>query len=279
MVRYLIDILSFFYDFNNVYIFYKNSFSIFFSYKEKHYIIKRLDYVNDDIKFTQQFPFFHRIINNKFGDIFSFYNNKRYVLLLVSIINDRKVDLYDFMILANMKVNHYIDYNKYYSFVWLHKKNYFENFYKDKDYVVEYISGLSRNAIEYSKSVNYKNITFGFSFDRILKDISLINFWDPTIVKIGPVVNGIAEYIKTLYFEYNYYIDINLLFEFGFSYDDYILLISRLLFPTYLYDSYGNSNCEIFISKSIDYLKYVYRIIMQIKNRYNNVPMIDWLRN
>lgn len=279
MVRYLIDVLSFFYCYTGVDIISEDSISLHFSYKGKNYILKMLDRINDEIYYTQQFSFFHKIIKNKFYESFSFYDNKRYVLLLVSIVNNRKIDLYDFIILSNMKLKHFIDYNKQYSFIWLHKNNYFEHFYKYKDYIVDYISGLSQNAIEYSKLVNYRNVTFGFSYDRFLKEIYLINFWDPTLVKIGPVVNGIAEYIKTLFFEYNSFIDFELLLEFNFTYDDYILLISRLLFPTYLYDSYNSNNCELLVSKSIEYLKYVFKIILEIKNRYNNVPIVEWLKS
>ncbi len=242
--------------------------------------MKKIDKLNNVVFYTQSYPFFHKLIKNKYNEIISSYDNNRYVLMHVKIENDRKIDFQDLQLLFSLNINHNginLKQKNYYV-IWNKKIEYFEKYYGNEDYIVNYIVGISMNAIQYCKKINYNNITYGFSFNRFYKTMRLIKFWDPTNLDYCPIVNGIAEYIKELFFFYDEQIDINYLFDFNLTIDDCYLLISRILFPTYLFDNY-NIKVEYLISKMDNFIKYIDNIIFEIKKRYKDVSIIKWLND
>ncbi len=271
------EILSFFYNIEDVEFIYENKGKYFFVYKDNNYVLKEINNINNILFYTQINAFFHKIIRNRNNDLISLYNNKEYIMMYIKIKNDRKIDIQDLLILSNLNVNYMYYDNKNYYYLWNKKIENFEKYYGFDDYIVNYISGLSMNAIEYCKNIDYKNITYGFSYNRLQGKMNLFNFWDPTNLEYGPIVNTLAEYIKELFFFLNKKIDITNIFDFNFTIDDYYLLISRLVFPTYLFDSYNKENITVLVNKTTEFFKYINNIIIEIKKRYENVPIIKWL--
>ncbi len=271
------QILSFFYNMYSYKIISESNNRIIFLFENNYFMLKEIEKVNSFISFTQKVSFFHRIIKNKYNEIISFYDTKKYLLMYIKIKDDRILDLQDFKIISDYKINDSHFEKKNYYILWNKKNNYFKEYYGSDDYIANYINGIALNAIQYCKNINYNDITYGFSFSRLHNRMNIISFYDPTNIDYCPIVNGIAEYIKELYFFYNEVIDISGLFEFNLTINDYSLLISRLLFPTYLYDYYKNEEIYNIINKIKSFNNYINHLILEIKKRYNIVPLIKWL--
>ena len=101
-------------------------------------------------------------------------------------------------------------------------------------------------------------------------------------IVISSPIKGIAEYIKENFF-IGKPLEIETIGNLNLNYDESILLISRLIFPTYFFDLF-NSQSQInsaLIEKIITlipkYENYLSEIIDIIKKEYNDIPLINWI--
>lgn len=148
--------------------------------------------------------------------------------------------------------------------------------------------GMAENAISYVK-YNFKHEKSDslLLFYLCHKRVNLDNLFHPKNFVIDYYSREIAEYLKYLFFS-NKYKDISFykFFEsFSFSYNDYILIYSRLIFPSYYFDVYDNIvnnrlqeiDLRPFILRMSEYnafLNYIHSVIC----KFVEIPSIEWIK-
>ena len=184
----------------------------------------------------------------------------------------------DILAISKMKINKRVD--KDYFKIWKNKIEYIEKYCNNKyiinDYDYYYYIGLSRIALNLVKNINYFNISYGVSINRFNNINNIYN-----LRQYGPTVNTIAEFIKQDFFYNNRVVDITKIDELDLTNDDLLLLISRLLFPTYYFDMLNeiDSNYKIILTRIVEYIEYLKHIIFEIKKRHNNMPFAESIVN
>lgn len=148
--------------------------------------------------------------------------------------------------------------------------------------------GMAENAISYVKyNFQYEKSNSHLSFYLCHKRIDLNNLFHPKNFIIDYYSREIAEYIKYLFFsnkykDKNFY---NFFKSFYFSYNDYILIYARLLFPSYYFDVYEDivnnklqeKKLKLIIFKIREYnifLNYIHTIIC----KFVEIPSVEWIK-
>ncbi len=276
-------LLKYYYNFNCNLI---KKYDGFFEYKNNKYIFQKINKIDlNMVGETKRFNCFFKIINNINNKIITEYNSELYVLLCINLKKNRIVNLNDIFFISSLNVNVRKYTDKNYQKLWERKIDYFENFLLFNNRLYDYINwnfyvGLAENAINYCKNINYNEIRYGMTYSRFNNIKTLYDLLNPINIQYGPVVNNISEYVKYLYFYENKEIKCISLFEMNLSSMDYRLLIGRLLFPTYFFDIFNNGlnylQYGMISSKINDYIKYVKKIINEIKKRHIDMPSIEW---
>ena len=171
-----------------------------------------------------------------------------------------------------------------YFYLWKKKLSFLEKYYKENNrtdnYDFFYYKGLSELALRLMKTINYNNITYGSSINRF-DDINLFN--DLYIYsRYGPIINTVAEYIKYEFFN-NRRVEYEKIFDINLTKEDYYFLVARLLFTTYYFDLIKNNkiitNYDYIVNKIESYIVYIKDIIMSIKKRHNDMPLLEYIVN
>lgn len=234
---------------------------------------------------SQRIPFFHRIVYNKYGFFSSSYLNREYILFKIIIKKNKYISFSDILFTTNL----FRDYNSF-NFVSYHEKwgkklLYIKEFLKNEQFNdADFFLGIGELAYNVSKFVNYSQLTIGLSYKRFFYDFTFFDLYNPCNVKIGPIVNSIAEYIKYQFFILNYdkiLSEMLLLFDMKLTDADFIFLIARLYFPTFYFDILKENNTETIriIDRVELYLDNLKSFIIETKKRNYNIPCIDYLIN
>jgi hypothetical protein len=179
--------------------------------------------------------------------------------------------------------------------MWKTKIDYYEkqvNNFKNKfpllNKTIDYYIGLGENAISFL--VNNKIIISNYvlAHKRIYNNYSSFDFYNPLNFILDSRVRDFSEYIKSEFFYNNITVDIfkNYLDYLNFTKDEYILLFSRLLFPTYYFDLYDEivngkldeNKIKNILNKNNDYilfLKNTFYYVIYAKKI--NIPNIEWI--
>ncbi len=242
-------------------------------------ILQKINYVRE-----------YKIIYNIYGEIFTKVSNDWYVLFQHL---DNKYNLLG-NLLHPINVSKLVSVNNpiLWSYLWSKKIDYyeyqFEHISEMYPLILEsfnYYVGLAENAISYF-SYNLHSME---SFDVFLchERISYSKYFNPLNITIDYYPRDIAEYIKFLFFSNNYkdFSFLNFFKYLNFNYNDYILLFSRLLFPSYYFDVYDcvvSQKCdERELSKIIflvnDYYAFLQNIY-QLICTFIKIPSIDWIK-
>ena len=219
--------------------------------------------------------YLHKIINNKDNNVITRIDNEDYILLKTEHVS--RIDINS---IINFSVNVNTDEKKNWAELWEKKVDYYESSvgkYKDMDVleVFPYYVGLSELAIRIYKE-NTEEVTYSICHNRLSNEI---DFYSPDNIIIDYKVRDIAEYIKYSFFndilneEELFYMLSNIYMKNG----DYILLYSRLLFPTYFFDSLeNNEDVKIYSSKINQYERLLNKIYYILNAKYR-IPKIEWL--
>lgn len=241
--------------------------------------------------------FTNDIVLNKNNQIITMVNNVPYVLLKDNTINKR-INMNDILYLQNNSINIYNDkllFRNNWITLWEIKIDYYESRLKEIDNkypllsnTLDYYIGLGENAISYLVNNNIKVNDLVLSHKRIKMDDSSFEFYNPFNYILDSRVRDFSEYIKSLFFKdmitfenFEGYLNIS-----NFNKDEYILLISRLLYPSYyfdLFDDIVNNNedeniIKNVINKNNDYILFLKNTFYYIiyKKRIN-IPIIEWI--
>lgn len=242
----------------------------------------------------------HEIVINKDKQVITMVNNIPFVLIKLCRYKNDKVFLNDINYMQHMTFN--IEYDKSllrtdWVKLWSDKIDYYEYQINQlgKKYPIlcdslSYFIGIGENAISYivNNSKNDLNMQLVVSHKRIKISDGSFEFYNPLNFVIDSRVRDIAEYIKNAFlsdtfdfYEIKSFLSINRL-----NNNEYVLLFSRLLFPTFYFDIYDdiiNNNLNEdkianIIKKSPEYENLVFNIYKYIVyDRKVNLEPVEWI--
>ena len=176
-----------------------------------------------------------------------------------------------------------IDYLEY-------QRNHLKN--RDKTLLTsfDYYIGMAENSVSYFnsaiKSVKPTDIDRLSITHRRIYSLNYNNYYDPLSIVIDHESRDISEYLKYIFLKDEY--DINTLKRFfdslNLSQYGYLLLYSRMLYPSFYFDSYENivnNNKSVkelvkIIKRSSEYEEYL-NTIYKLINRKIKIPKVDWV--
>ena len=298
------NIINYYYNLNIMEIYDINN-GFYFNYNDNSYIfvkynrqLNELDSIyNIYIDMKNKKLLVNDIVINRNNQIISMIDGIPYILIQDNTKNT-KISLNDILYLQNNTMNVSND-KKIYRTDWIKmwelkidyydsKTNELSNKYSLLNETLDYYIGLGENAICYLiyNPVKINNIVL--SHKRTSVYYSTFDFYNPINFVLDSRVRDFSEYIKDMFFhqaitfdEFKKYID-----YMNFTRDEYILLISRLLFPTYYFDLFDliiNENIKEekiknVLNKNNDYiifLKNTFYYIIYTKKI--NIPFIEWI--
>lgn len=234
----------------------------------------------------------YEIILTKDNDILFMYEKEYYVLMKIPKIKNRIItynDIVSFSYLPNMNVKKLDKSN--WGFNWANKIDFIEyqfsqmsNKYKIIDDSIDYFIGIWENAVSYYNDNNIGTLKKYICHKRVTYDMDLLEFFNPMNFVIDYKERDIAEYLKSYVLNNNYSKDIIDKYLITRSRESIILLISRVLFPSYYFDLYEDiillgkdeSSLEEVISKRNNILYLIDFIFLKYKNF--NITSIDWIK-
>ena len=283
------------YNFDNMYYFNSDNNNYYFMiYSRNIEDIKFLLDLNVELKNRRVLT--NDIVLNKFNSPITIVDNIPYILIRENIIN-KQIDINDIFYIQNNTVN--IKCNKSLIrnnliLLWENKIDFYERKISDlnrKELIynsIDYYIGLGENAISYLINNNAKINNYVLSHIRINILRGSLDFYNPINYVIDNRTRDFSEYIKDLFMIDK--IDKTLLFTYlnymNFTRDEYILLISRMLYPSYYFDLidriiFNNENekiLESIINRKEEYLDIIRNIYIHANNiRRINIPYIEWI--
>ena len=220
--------------------------------------------------------FIYKIKKNIFNRYETIIYSKKYILVNV----DRKI---------NLNLEHllplYVNYNQKedikWTVLWKRKVDYYESMIEkigDKEIknLFPYYIGMCENAIKYFDENVENDYSICFSHERLY---SSIDFFCPDNLIIDCKARDLSEFVKYSFYKGSFNLDDFIYFieKIFLKKDDYIMLYSRLLFPTYFFDCIEfNKNILLFSSKVNQYEKLLSDIIFEL-NKKVNIPFIEWI--
>lgn len=177
--------------------------------------------------------------------------------------------------------------------LWINKIDYYEyqmNQFKKKYSLLnssfKYYSGMTETAIMLVGMVDKKLYDTYIEHNRIYKNSSSLDFFNPLNMIIDVKVRDIAEYFKQQFFYFDNpiisvknYIDYEKL-----SNEEAILFFARILYPSYYFDIYDEivqdkskeNKINMILDKTNTYEKFIEEVYAYLKAIYN-IPEIEWL--
>ena len=175
------------------------------------------------------------IVYNKFGQNYTFYNSKYYVLI--------KKKNYSFSIsYLYYPISFYSSYINWRN-QWIKKRDYIYNYYltiKGKYNIIDESISYYLTLFDYSIY-----LLKGFSFDSIVSiqhnKMIIDDYFNPFNLRLDYKERDFAEYLKEIFFNNEYKkIDYKSIINRGIGIFRYELVIARMIFPSYYFDLFDN---------------------------------------
>lgn len=273
--------------------------------KNEKYILKLCydknisEYYNN-LKYQLQLynNYFFKVIPNRNNTIITIIENKPYIMLKISNINNDEISIFD------LKTNMYINSNFALASIdrsdwikmWSNKIDHFEEWFSDKKEKYQelyaffcFYIGLSENALLYLKessnnSYRKENDKTCIQHTRINKDSKLYDYYDITGVVLDHPSRDVSEYIKSCMIDdtidiadLENYISSNNFSDYGLK-----IMYARIMFPTFFFDYIDDKilnndelNMSIIEKETVNYSKNIKKVSLFFKNKYN-IPVILW---
>ncbi len=240
---------------------------------------------------------FHTIIMNKEKKIVTFDGSNYYILLKVNLKFNRSINLDDVIECSNIPLSSVKEQSLEWKKLWQQKIDSFEYYIdyigdkkeENREYF-DYFIGMSESALTYLENAEKTQKDHRdypcICHKRINMKYTLYDLYNPLNVQIDHKSRDLSDYMKDIFFNIsnaNSYVE-DIIKKINLSMNGYILLISRMLLPTFFFDIYESkdnnrhSNMRKLISVMPEYEQYVNNIINTIKKRVN-IPSIKWLNN
>ena len=235
----------------------------------------------------------YQIILTKNKEVLFIYEDNYYIMMKLPniknrIINYNDILYFDFEISNNIYQR--LDKSNW-NTLWSNKIDFIEyqfkqmnNKYPILNDVIDYFIGIWENAISYyTNNVNFKHLKY-VCHKRIDIDMDLYDFLNPLNFVIDYKERDIGDYLKSYIIKKNYSLNsFSYIFN-NLSRESIILLISRILFPSYFFDLYEKIIIDNYKeSEIIEIIKKRNNIISLIKYIFDkfsshNIPYIDWIK-
>ena len=298
------NIINYYYNFNILDVYLIDN-KYYFNYKNNDYFFMIFDRPIDElqsiynlyVELKKRGILTNSIILNKDKQMVTFVNNTPYIMIKDNVRNQR-VTINDILYIQNNTFNIINDkkiYRKDWIKLWETKIDYYEDQmnsilkkYSLLNSTIDYYIGLGENAISYLINNSVKDNNICLSHKRINIRNSTFDFYNPINYILDSRIRDIAEYIKSMFFSEVISIDlvINYISFINLSRDEYILLISRLLFPTFYFDVYDKiitneldeNSINSIIEKTDNYIILIKKIFFYIIYQKGvNIPYIEWI--
>ena len=276
---------------NNYYFKYLNDNYGIYSYKRD--ILDSIYLYNLNLEMLNRGLIGYEIILTNTKQVLFIYEGKYYILMKFPNIINRTIT-YNDLITFNFEIdnNRYVKLDKSdWGLSWSNKIDFIEyqfnqikNKYPILENYIDYYIGMWENAISYFNN----NVTFNskkyICHKRVSVNMSLYDFLNPLNFVVDYKERDIGEYLKSYVTSKNFSLNLFDNYFNNFSRESIILLISRLLFPSYFFDIYENividnikeNEISNIISKNkniISFLKYIFNRLRNV-----NIPYIDWIK-
>lgn len=238
----------------------------------------------------------HTIITNLQNSIITYINNNAYVLLKTYSKMDEEINLKHVIefsnITTNIVKNDSLKRDNWYQ-LWINKIDYFEyqinqigKKYKLIRESFSYYAGILETGISLLVNTKLTNITLSICHNRIRKNDTLFDLYNPFNFIIDSKVRDVAEYFKEQ-FKYNDpYESIIKYLEYNNLTDDEIrLFYIRMFYPSFYFDLYeeiiSSSKEEKEIKKIIDKAEEYELLLKKLYIYINNkiaLPEIEWIK-
>ncbi len=233
------------------------------------------------------------IIPTTTREILFIYEGKYYILMKFPFINNRTIT-YNDIVSFNIEV----DNNKYkkldksnWGESWSNKIDFIEyqfdqmkNKYQILNTYIDYYIGVWENAIGYfNNNVNISHKKY-VCHKRVSVNMDLYEFLNPLNFVIDFKERDVGEYLKSFVINKNFSFASFDKYLNGISRDSIILIISRLLFPSYFFDLYESIIVDRTDEKQIlEIINKKSNIVLLLKHIFNsasnmNIPYIDWIK-
>ncbi len=233
----------------------------------------------------------HEFILNNNDKLISQIKNENYILLKLNI-EKRKVYFNEIISFTNYYNNAKSNIN--WSDLWTNKIDNLEYLLnqKGKNYTLltksfSYYVGLSENAILLFNMIDKNNIKTSLTHKRLVYNSTTYDLYNPLNFIIDIYLRDICDYINSSFFnsEEAYNIVDNFLKNNYLNKEEKNIFFSRLLFPTYYFDTYEKiiykdlNELEInkILKKTEQYEKFLIYIYNKL-NLYNEMIEIEWIK-
>jgi len=204
---------------------------------------------------------------------------------LTNLVTLEEIFSYDIIVYEEMELN--------WKELWEEKIDYYEyqmnqlGFkYKILKESFSYYVGLSECAINLLNYVNKKNIKFSICHKRINYKENMDDFLNPLNIIIDNRTRDMAEFFKVNYINDNIDTEnvLNYLNILDLDYNECLLLLARLIYPSYYFDVYdkviqekiSEERIDFYIKKNVYYETFLNKIYLYLKERYK-IPEVEWL--
>ncbi len=248
------NLISFLYDIK-VETIRKNNNSYIFYYNEHFYIFRKCYENEEKIGYIYNYIYnndnylYHIIVKNKHNKYVSNYNNENYILMMVKFNLNRKLmfnDVYD-------STKYYISYIKKKDFswskLWKQKIDQVDYFISNSNLhfdiltlsIINYYLMLSENALIFYNFISFDDyLPLSLCHNRIVKEADLYDYFSINNLILDHKTRDIGEFIKNyIYSSKN--IDVSEFYLIKqMTLNEKILLISRIIFPSYFFDVFDD---------------------------------------
>ena len=285
------NMIMYYYNLKNI-VSYKQNNKFFFRDDNSVFILELIDNkdkVIDIYKVTNNNDKYYKILTNIYNSIFTNIYGRDYILIQKKINSfDLSNEILNFDILVgyDLELSNKPDWPK----LWEFKIDYYEyqmehmiGKYPLIEESFNYFIGMAETAISYFRyNIKSYNGPIVISHKRIDVD----NFFNPLYVVFDYKARDVSEYLKYLFWNdlldgFNIYLFLKKL---NFSKSDFIMLFSRMLFPSFYFDVYDaiindnqsqNSLINI-IKNTYKYKKFLSDVHSNI-NKIVEIPEVDWI--
>lgn len=233
---------------------------------------------------------YEQIVTNKDNSFITYFNSMPYILLKKMINGTKSIDFNDIIrysvpLYKNVKIG--------WKELWERKIDYYE--YQISQFGIKYqlvsnsfsyYIGLCECAIELLNYLSKDDIVGYLSHKRIVYKENYDSFLNPTSITIDSRVRDIAEFFKCNYISDSITDDefIRNIDGLNLSYNEAILLLARLLYPSYYFDTYDKiiqnqiteDKINVYIEKNASFEASLRKFYYYLRNRYK-IPEIEWL--
>lgn len=233
----------------------------------------------------------YEIVLTKDNNILFNHDNKLYILMKMPNIKNRIInfnDILSFNFIVDSKYKK-IDKSNW-DISWSNKIDFIdyqfkqlENKYSIISESIDYFTGIWENAITYFNSNKTEKSIKVVSHKRININTDLYAFLNPLNFVIDYKERDTSEYIKSYIMNKNFSVNTFDNYLNSLDRDSLILLISRLLFPSYYFDLYEDIILSLKKEKELievlDKKDNTLLLLKYIFNKYKeyNIPYIDWI--